>query len=695
MPTSALGENLRIISAYNKELAEKISNIAQLQDNYEIKEAKSGDSILFKNETPVDNPLDPVWDAVEKYNGLEDKTNKNITVIYGFGLGYVLREFAKRHKGKIIVYEPNPEILRITLELADFSEELKNINVRITSDYEEIKKAYLELFFHDYKLNIVPVNYYENLSISETREFKEEMERIHGVYQSNYSNLIKKGHKWTSALFNNIPHIYKNRDLHLLKNRFKGKTAVLISAGPSLDKNIRDLIPYRDKAVIFCVGTALKTALKNGITPDFTVAIEISPNTKKQLDIPEIGDMKVITATNTFRGVFDLEPKCFLNYHLNKDAVTKWFGELMGVPLEEYESAGTVSIIALYSAKMMGMDKIILIGQDLAYTDNKCYSAGSVYGGYSVENSKNIKIDNKDNFIRELETDEKTLTNHIALLGKDLYFIKGANGEKVLSRSDFILFIVYFEEIAQKYAPELCLVNSTEGGAYINGFEHIPLKQALEKYTNGNIDKQIPPLCTKPDAGDVKKRKNTVIKELRDIIKNYYEARDLMENILKTLPLPCLIPETAGRFNAFKDICEKYYEVNYIKSADNIPLTPEEEGLFDIFREKAKEYDDLLRGDIKDLYENHPEKFAQNLTILKDNYFKLKQVLFKNVFFKNAFIGKFLLTDNAVRDFENTGENLLNLYFTLYHECFTQFSVKAGVYIKFIKNILNRLEEQK
>ena len=74
----------------------------------------------------------------------------------------------------------------------------------------------------------------------------------------------------------------------------------------------------------------------------------------------------------------------------------------------------------------------------------------------------------------------------------------------MLTRGDLILFIVYFEEIAEKYGTEIKFINATEGGAYINGFEHIPLKRALEQYTDGDIDKKLPINCLKPDNRELK-----------------------------------------------------------------------------------------------------------------------------------------------------------------------------------------------
>ncbi|OGI00294.1 MAG: hypothetical protein A2Y25_01545 [Candidatus Melainabacteria bacterium GWF2_37_15] len=691
MENNVLAKNLKLISKYNRNLSQKISDIAELKGNYEIKEAKSGDSILFKNGIPFDDGLDPVWNSLEKCNKIENKTNKSITVMYGLGLGYLLKEFAKRYKGKIIVFEPDLETLRIALELVDFSEELENKNIKITNNYEDVRAAYLELFFKDYTLNLVPVNYYENANIAEIKEFKDQIEKIHGVYQSNYSNLMKKGARWTLCLFNNVPNVIENQDLHVFKNKYKGKTAVIISAGPSLDKNIQDLKPYRDKVVIFCVSTALKTVLKHDIMPDFVVAIEISPNTKIHFNVPEMADLKLITATNVFNGVFDLKPKCFLNYYINKDAACQWLGSTLQVPLHEYESAGTVSIIAFYSAKMLGTDKIILIGQDLAYTDNKCYSKDSVYGSYELDNSKKINVSDIDKLKHELDADDQKIERHVELLNKDLYYVRGYNGGKVLSRSDLILFIVYFEEIAQKLCSEIKLINSTEGGAYLNGFEHISLKESLEKYTAEDIDKELPWNALMLDSTDLKKRKGAVLNELRGIIKNYYQVRDLIANTVKNNILFCFNPDTINEYEQITLFYQNSHKNIFMKNLNNISLNAEEKKLREDFINTRTNYSHLYDRDMDNLFKENPEKFAENLKTIKNNYFVIKEVLYNNVFLKNLYINYFLKADNLFRDFENTDENLNNLFKYL-SATFIHINRTAPEYIKFLKEIINRIE---
>ena len=281
--------------------------------------------------------------------------------------------------------------------------------------------------------------------------------------------------------------------------------------------------------MIFCVGTALKTAVSHGIIPDFAVVIETSPACEIQLNIPELEQINLIVGTNSYPGVFDLKPKRFFNYHPNKTAATKHFGQILGVPIDSYEVAGTVSITSLYSARMLGCDKIILIGQDLAYTDNQCYSKSSVYGNYKLDESKKIFSEDDNSLQKQLGWQEKNISSHKEVLTRDLCTIKGINGENLVTRPDFMLFCKYFEEIARNYGAQLKLINATEYGAYIEGFEHLPLTEALEKYAkNETFNAEDFMQNSKIGFRDIKKRKKIVQNSLYEVIKKYSSIKNII-----------------------------------------------------------------------------------------------------------------------------------------------------------------------
>jgi hypothetical protein len=89
-----------------------------------------------------------------------------------------------------------------------------------------------------------------------------------------------------------------------LKDYYKGKPAVIISAGPSLNKNIDLVEKNRDKFVVFCVSTALKAAVKHNIIPDFVCFIEYLPDSSRFIDDEVAKQTNIILQKKIFVMIF-------------------------------------------------------------------------------------------------------------------------------------------------------------------------------------------------------------------------------------------------------------------------------------------------------------------------------------------------------------------------------------------------------
>ena len=131
---------------------------------------------------------------------------------------------------------------------------------------------------------------------------------------------------------------------------------------------------------------------------------------------------------------------------------------------------GSVSHAAFDLAVEFGCTSIALIGQDLAR---------SIDGGLYAKNA-----DLKFNEEEEIEEKRKAL-------GADVE-VKGYYGDTVLSNNTFVYFRRTFEEFAKELkGTGVNIFNCTEGGAFINGFKHIPLKKFIEDQSQIEFDKSI------------------------------------------------------------------------------------------------------------------------------------------------------------------------------------------------------------
>ncbi|MFH0702963.1 MAG: 6-hydroxymethylpterin diphosphokinase MptE-like protein [bacterium] len=496
MEKTILEKNLEQISRYNKKLAEKIAKNDKFDCEFEFLEAKSGDVILSYNNILLHDSIDPQEEAFRIFNNLSNNTKSTINILFGLGLGYLFKRFSLSCKGKIVIYEPNLDILRITLEIIDFSKELNKDTVVLVDSIEDIEKSFERLYFDGAEVTLSFLDSYTKLYPDAIQDLVNDIGFIKGLYSSNYSNLFRKCSEWTIAGINNIPEMIGNQELESLRQKFVNKPAVIISAGPSLDKNIDILYEYQDKVLTFCVGTALKTAVKHKIKPDFLAIVEYH-DCSAQISGIDVSKMNLILHPMTFKSFHDLPAKHKFNYYPNNDFTTKWLAKFLDISLDDYLNKGTVSLCALFSAKILGCNPIILIGQDLAYSEGRCYSQDSPYHNLKCKKNQEtgkmeVGPDDLESYIKTMNHDEelaKLLTeSRFKDITENLYFVKGQNGKMLPTEPGYATFIRYFENAATEFGDKIKFINSTEGGAYIEGFEHIPLKQVLENHANAPID---------------------------------------------------------------------------------------------------------------------------------------------------------------------------------------------------------------
>jgi hypothetical protein len=227
---------------------------------------------------------------------------------------------------------------------------------------------------------------------------------------------------------------------------YDGKTVIVIAAGPSLDKNIKDLKEAYDKNTpikIICVGTVLRKLINYGITPDAFFEMDPAKGTYSQVNGLEHLEVPLILNSSAYYEFAQ-------NYHGKKYmACQKDFelSEKLGHRL--FNTGGSVTTLAIDFAIQAGAKKIILLGCDMAFTGDKSHASGT-----------DLKHSTKD---------DKTVS------------VKGYYGDTVKTS---LLLSLYREWIENRFKYDdiggIELINSTEGGAYIKGTKHIPLAEALE-----------------------------------------------------------------------------------------------------------------------------------------------------------------------------------------------------------------------
>lgn len=525
-----LEKNLECIAQYNPKLKQDLLNLKTLTNHIELVQTGSGEPNLLYNQIPLHNEYEAEREAKDIFAKIPN-TPTSMHVLFGIGLGYLFKEFCEQSKGIVIVYEPNLEILRVTLELVDFSAELSKQNVKIASDIPAFKEFFINNYSYKANSTFAFLSSYKQIYSNEMNEIFKQIEVITGICLADYNTLKYNAANSIEMMLKNIPDTLEETPLSELKSIYKDKTALIVSAGPSLDQNIEIIKKNRDKVIIFCVGTALKALIKNGITPDFLNVIELN-DCSPQIEGLDLSDVNLILEPYTNKVFHKTKTKRRFCFPTNSSHANISWARLTGVDISPYTAKGTVSYEALFSAKMLGFNKIILIGQDLAYANNQCYSKYSAYPDLSYQinpdtNKLEVKIQNYENYVHSLipeglkdrEQDFRNYANYkIKNLNDTLYFVKGISGEMLPTQGCYATFIEHFKEFAQTY-PGLNLINSSMIGAHIEGFKNLPLETALEHAS---------PIKDKPDLNLI-----SYNYDKPRILRNLNREKENMKNILK------------------------------------------------------------------------------------------------------------------------------------------------------------------
>lgn len=257
----------------------------------------------------------------------------------------------------------------------------------------------------------------------------------------------------------NLKHLPRSKDVSLLKNAMPNVPAIVVSAGPSLNKNINQLQQLKDKAVIIAVDTIAQRLCDEGIIPDFICSIERGIETYTYFY-----EGKTYPVDSTLVGPLVLYPEVFEEFpgevvipmRGNVGEFT-WLKEILGLQDDYSISIGlSCAHVAFGVAEHIGASPIILIGQDLAYGNSpkETHAGGTIYDDKELTSSMYAKIET-------LETE-------------------GYYGGAVETTEIWNAFRTWFEmEIANK---QLNVINATEGGAKIAFSKQLSLEEVGEQY---------------------------------------------------------------------------------------------------------------------------------------------------------------------------------------------------------------------
>ncbi|EOH0443582.1 6-hydroxymethylpterin diphosphokinase MptE-like protein [Campylobacter jejuni] len=516
-----------LLSGVNEPLGNKLLNFIQnktcsrfnIDENLNIYD-KTHNVFMYEN---LEEEINFFYQSI-----LEKTPRYPFVCIYGIGNALLIKNLSKHYK-HLFVFESEIELFILALSTIDLSEELKvykivlfdcvakdlEIQIAMIFDQQSILEylSLYEMFISSHYY----LKYYE-ASILFVNELciKSASVAIRNADITCFLPLLTHG-----QFLQNIPSMLESipfqRILSQRKNKFDN--AIVVSAGPSLAKQLSLLKAYQDKAVIFCADGALSMLEKEGIVPDYVTNLDFTDlamkffqnkeNLKQSIIALECATHpNIVRSLNAENCMIVLRNKAlYQRFNLND------FG---------YIDTGThVSHFSYTLALALGFKNIIMIGQDLAFDEEG--------------NSHSKGFDFGEKFSGEENIDKLKVPAY------------GGKGEVLthITWNDYRIKLEYLFACNDQKAK---FYNATEGGARINFTEELSFKECCEKLLTKEKPKfELPKSLTKNRSDKLLAKFKEKIQKDQDNAKRFLDdalaLKQILENILSKdfiLPLEFL-----------------------------------------------------------------------------------------------------------------------------------------------------------
>ncbi|EAH8829378.1 DUF115 domain-containing protein, partial [Campylobacter jejuni] len=376
----------------------------------------------------------------------------------------------------IVVFEKDIEIIWIMFHILDFSHELQSARLMI------LQTSSLDIEFFSNFCSSKPFFQFSRIYFLELmshyyERFHEDILGLNKKLAENFKNsIVSYGNDPLDALQGieqfvyNLPQMITHPSYKELLSKRKGisDTAIIVSTGPSLTKQLPLLKKYASKATIFCADSSYPILAKHGIKPDYVcmlerdeIVAECFNNDFGEFDKDIVFIVKSVTHPHTIK-YLQKNNRAFILVSTYASFIQYLKLDYFGYFNMGFSVAHMNFLLTIH----LKYKNIILIGQDLAYAkDGQTHSQGFIHA-------------NLHNGDYERDLDKFSTTAY------------GGNG-KVQSSEIWTLFRHNFEKdiVNIKMNYHITTYNCTEGGARIEGTIEKPFLWACENLLDKNLNK--------------------------------------------------------------------------------------------------------------------------------------------------------------------------------------------------------------
>ena len=490
--TERLESNLAAVAAYDADLAARI---------------RAAPETSIDIETTEDGGATAVWKGRRLASGrgsrreasalvdTVDPEDTAVVAVVGFGLGLHVGLLASRFRdtGVLIVYEPDLELLRAVFARVEPGLWTWGATIRVT---DRLDVSHVSRLLRGFEaLAMIGTTILEHPPSrarlgDAARRWSTSLREVAANTRMTMNTTLLRCLNTLENQLGNLERYAFGSGIDDLRNAASGRLGVVVSAGPSLQRNIAALTTpgVRDRCVIVATQTTLKPLLARGVSPHYVVALdyhEISQRFYEGLDpallerTELVIDAKVNPAVPAiFPGRIRTIPSPPLDRILARES------DPHRIP-----AASTVAHLAYGLARHLGCDPVAFIGQDLGFTDGLYYAPGNaIHDVWAPEF-------NDFNTVETMEWER--IARHRALLSAR----EDVHGRRIFTDAQMLSYLRSLEvQFEADRDAGLRIVDATEGGLGKRFTERRSLAETVSAHAPDGVRIELP-VARVPDRG--------------------------------------------------------------------------------------------------------------------------------------------------------------------------------------------------
>lgn len=394
-------------------------------------------------------------------------------IIIGVGLGYHVKSVLELYPNiKVHLFEPNIQILLAALQGGVYftlpSHRILSFSVGYDDDEEKFRTSVREFFepfldkVYQQKVKILYLPSYQRWFQKENNIISDVVKKLIENKRIELHTILVHEHRWTLNALKNLPFTLTTPSVQVLREKLNAKPLVIVSSGPSMEKEVEVLRQNRNRAIILAAGSSVNGMVYHGILPHAVVSFDPAPPNKNVFDLLNSYSVQIplIFGTTIYHEILsDYQFNNMFHVIISQDTITPLVFQHLGEYSEPVMSdAPSVAILALQLAIYWECNPIIFVGQDFATPNNKFYAVG-----VSHSREQYLTAEERERYFEVEKVGGGTVLTSIGL-------------NQMRENMEMLL------NAFLKNNSNLLVINTSADGARIQGTVEMPLHEAFRVY---------------------------------------------------------------------------------------------------------------------------------------------------------------------------------------------------------------------